>query len=312
MESNNDELRLWVTKQIAYLDPPATWLPDTGWALTRLHQRARTERRFVSWPAWVLAAALLAAAILLLPAGRAAAQQFWQFLTVRRVAFIRVKPWPRGIPAPEVKLLGAMIPPIPANDIEQARWRVHYEPRMPIGALSGTPRLSTTFSLAGGTTVKVADLQRALQAAGVTDQTVPQQWDGAQLALHTSAVVIAEWPDIVFAQSLPPTLTAPAGFDFPAFSALIFRVLGVGPEEAQRLAAQVGTAWLAPIDSNFDKLATIEEIQLTSGPGTLVQEKGNDGSIDRTTLFWSVPDRVYLISGRLNRELAIATANAVQ
>ncbi len=65
-------------------------------------------------------------------------------------------------------------------------------------------------------------------------------------------------------------------------------------------------AWIAPIDSDFNKFANIEEVQLTSGPGTLVQES------DRVSLVWSVPDRVYLISGKLPRELAIAMANAVQ
>jgi hypothetical protein len=309
MENANEQQ--WVTQQMKCQNPPAGWQPDSAAALIRFHQR----RPDFAWRQWAAVAALAIAGALLLPAGRAVAQQFWQFLTVRRVAFIRVKPWPKGIPAPEVKILGKMIPPIPANDVDQARWRVHYEPRMPhTGVLSATPRLSTTFSLAAGTVVKVAVLQLALRQAGVGDQTVPPQWDGAQLALHTSAIVIAEWPDIVFAQSLPLTLTAPPGFDFAAFSALVLRVLGVAPDEAKRLAEQMGTAppWLAPIDRDLDKLATIEEIQLISGPGTLVQEKANDGSIDRTTLVWSVPDRVYLLSGKLNRELAIATANAVQ
>jgi hypothetical protein len=50
----------------------------------------------------------------------------------------------------------------------------------------------------------------------------------------------------------------------------------------------------------------VEEIALNSGPATLLQES------QRTTVIWSVPDRVYLLSGKLSRELAIAVANAVQ
>jgi len=57
---------------------------------------------------------------------------------------------------------------------------------------------------------------------------------------------------------------------------------------------------------------TIEEIDLNSGPATLLQETGFYGALNRITEVWSVPDRVYLLSGKLNRELAIATANAVQ
>jgi len=199
--------------------------------------------------------------------------------------------------------------------VDEARRRVHYDPRLPhLGVLSGSPRLSTTFSLSAGTVVKAADLELALRKAGVVGQTVPPQWDGAQLALHTSAIVIAEWPDIVLAQSLPLTLTAPANFDFSAYSALVLRVLGVGPDVAQRLAQRMGTAppWLAPIARDFEESANIEEIVLNSGPATLLREAGDHGAVKRITVFWSVHDRVYLLSGKLSRELAIATANAVE
>jgi len=302
MENDN---RQWVADKMSFLNPPDAWNPDSTAALARFHQRRPGE----SWWYLATAAAVFIAAVVWFPAGRAVAQQLWQFLTVHRVAVIRVNSWPRGIAAPEIKMLGSMIPPIPASDVDQVRRRVNYEPRLPHpGVLSDSPRLSTTFSLAGGTIVKTAVLETALQKAGITGVTVPPEWDNAQLALHTSGVVVAEWPDIMLAQSLPLTLTAPPGFDFPVFSAIILRVLGVAPDEAQRLATQMGTAppWLLPLDRDFDKFATIEEVQLASGPATLILEK------DRTTIFWSVPDRVYLLSGKLSRELTIATANAVQ
>jgi hypothetical protein len=314
---NQEELSRWVAKQTAYLDPPAGWRPDSATALTRFQARIETDRpRRVSWRwlVWAAAAALVGAVIVLLPAGRGVAQQLWQFLTVRQVAFIRVNPWPEGVPSPKVNLIGMPIPPVPARDVNEAGARVHYNPRLPYQTLSGTPRLSTTFSLSVGTVVRVADLELALRKAGVTDQTVPPQWDGAQLALHTSAIVIAEWPDIVFAQSLPLTLTVPPGFDFAAYSALVLRVVGVGPDEARRLAQRMGTvpSWLAPIGVDIRERATIEEIDLNSGPATLLQETEEDGSVKRITVVWSVPDRVYSLSGKLSRELAIATANAVQ
>jgi len=314
---NQEELSRWVVKQTAYLDPPAGWRPDPASALTRFHARMEADRpraRSWRWLVWAAAAALVGAVIVLLPAGRGVAQQLWQVLTVRQVAFIRVNPWPEGVPSPQVNLIGIPIPPVPARDVNEAAARVHYNPRLPYQVLSGTPRLSTTFSLSAGTVVKVADLELALSKAGVTDLTVPLQWDGAQLALHTSAIVIAEWPDIVFAQSLPLTLTAPPGFDFAAFSALILRVVGVSPGDAQRLAQRVGTAppWLAPISPFIWERATIEEVDLNSGPATMLLETGADAASNRITVVWSVPDRVYLLSGRLSRELAIATANAVQ
>ena len=319
MESFNDEeLRAWVAKQASYLDPPDGWRPDPAAALTRFHARMAADRPpawWRCWEAWAATAALLAAVTVWLPPGRVLAQQFWQFLTVPQLAFIRVNPWPEGVPSPQVKLMGTPFLPIPARDLDEARWRVHYDPRLPPpGVLSTSPRLSTTFALSAGVVVNAADLELALRKAGVKDQSVPPQWNGAQLALHSSAVVIAEWPDLVLAQSLPLTLTAPPGFDFSAFSALVLRVVGVGPDEARRLAQRSGTAppWLAPIVSDFYETATIEEIPLNTGLATLIERRGDDGAVARTTVVWSVPDRVYLLDGKLSRELAIATANAVQ
>jgi hypothetical protein len=317
--AKQEQLRDWVAEQTAHLDPPAGWQPDPAAALLRFHARATTHPEPVVWrraSVWVAAAAALTAVFLLLPWGHVMAQQFWQYLTVPQVAFIRVNPWPEGVPSPAVNLIGIPIPPIPASDLDQASTRVRFAARLPHAfVFSGSPKLSTTFSMAAGTVVKVADLGLALRKAGITDQTVPPQWDGAQLALHTSAMVIAEWPDVVLVQSQPLTLTAPASFDFAAYSALILRIMGVSPDEAQRLASQMGTAppWLAPISRDLRAGETIEQVTLNSGPATLVQEPpAGNGTKSRITLCWSVPDRVYLLNGYITRELAITAANAVQ
>jgi hypothetical protein len=315
---NETELRQWVVTQTRYLDPPTAWQSDPAAALVRFHTRLESDRpRARRWRAlaWPIAAMLAVAVSLMLPASRVVAQQLWQLLTVRRVSFIRVNPWPDGVPSPDVKLIGTPIPPIPARDTTDVTWRVHFAPRLPRpGVLSDAPRFSTTLGLSAGTVVNATDLELALRKAGVTDQVVPSAWNGAHLALHTSAIVIAEWPDVVLAQSLPLTLTAPPGFDFSTFSAIILRVLGVGPDEALRLAQRVGTAppWLVPVTKDFDLRANIEEVQLNSGPGTLLQQTADDGTVKRTSLFWNVPDRVYLLTGTISRELTIAAANAVQ
>jgi hypothetical protein len=259
--------------------------------------------------------ALLAVGVLVSPAGRAFAQQLWQFLTVPKMSFLRVNAWPAGVPSPQIGPVGLVVPPQKARDVEEASRQAHYVPRLPrFGVLTGSPKLSTTFSVAAGTIVKTADLESALKKAGVADETVPPQWDGARLTLRTSSLVIAEWPDVVLVQSLPLTLSAPPDFDFPAFSALVLRVVGVSRVEAARLAESAGTvsAWLVPVTGELEPGATIEEITLNSGTATLVQEPPRQGRAGRLTMLWTVPDRVYLLSGMLERGLAIAVANAVQ
>src|SRR5580765_3422109 len=155
----------WVADQMSLLDPPASWEIDPAAALARFQRGAGTPARRAGNHAGAWRWALWAAAIL----GTAvAAQQFWQYLTVApRVAFIHVDPWPEGVPAPKIKPLAAPLPPIPAADLDQVRWRVHYDPRLPRqGVLSGRPKLSTVFPLAVGTVVHAADFQLAIQKTG--------------------------------------------------------------------------------------------------------------------------------------------------
>jgi hypothetical protein len=94
---------------------------------------------------------------------------------------------------------------------------------------------------------------------------------------------------------------------------LILRVLGVGPEQARRFAQEMGTApaWIAPLAFDVMQGATMEQVALNSGPATLFLGRRSSGVLKSTTVVRSVSDRVYVLSGEMNRGLAIAAANAV-
>ena len=310
-----ENLSDWVREQTALLDP-GEWEPDTRAALARQHARMEDSPVRASWRSgllWVAATALGCAALFLVPETRSLAQQLWQYLTVGRVAVIRVNPWPAGVASPQINLVGIPIPPQRVNSVEEARWRAGFDPRLPTpGVLSRSPQLSVMLPMSMTTIVKNADLKVALERAGVADQPVPDEWDGARLALHSSPIVIAEWPDVVLAQSLPLTIAAPPGVDFQAWSAVVLRILGVGANQAKELAERMGTApvWLLPMDSEMGRGKTIREVSLRGGPGTLIQDTDKRG--ERVTVVWSVGDRVYLLSGRITADLAIVVANAVE
>src|SRR5215467_12677226 len=127
MASNSpEELREWVSGQLECLGAPTSLRPDPNAALGRFQARLGAGRRHAwrpGWMAWAAAAALAVAVLLLLPEGGVLAQQFWQYLTVRRVAFISVNPWPEGVPSPAIRSIGVTIPPIPARSLEEARQR---------------------------------------------------------------------------------------------------------------------------------------------------------------------------------------------
>jgi hypothetical protein len=53
----------------------------------------------------------------------------------------------------------------------------------------------------------------------------------------------------------------------------------------------------------------IREVQLTSGPGLLVQNAGKGGEL---AFMWSTTDRSYFLSGLITEDEAIALANSLQ
>jgi hypothetical protein len=77
------------------------------------------------------------------------------------------------------------------------------------------------------------------------------------------------------------------------------------------LAQQAGTTppWLAPLNrKTLRDRGKLETIQLRSGRATMLEEDSDH----RITIVWMVPDRAYLLSGSISRDLAIAAANAIE
>jgi hypothetical protein len=82
-----------------------------------------------------------------------------------------------------------------------------------------------------GTVLRAADLQLALQKAGVSDEAIPREWDGAQLTLQIGATVMAEWHDVALMQGLPPVLSTPPGFDLQMYLLYLPRVGDASPDK---------------------------------------------------------------------------------
>src|SRR4029077_12260887 len=86
--------------------------------------------------------------------------------------------------------------------------------------------------------LKVADIERALRAAGVTDVTVPKEWEGITLRVERGPMIDARYADAraSLAQSPPFRLTTPPGFPVARFMEIAYRVLGKSPAEASYLS----------------------------------------------------------------------------
>jgi len=205
----------------------------------------------------------------------------------------------------------------------EAASRAGFIPRLPnSNALPGSPRLSVAGPVSIVAVIRTADLSQALRSAAINDQPVPQQWDGARLKVEAGPTVTARWSDVPAWSDLtlvqgPARVTAPPGFDLEAFGAVVLRAAGMrNPEMVARLARHGTTvpSLLFGYRTPY-RFVGAREVSVRTGPAAMIEEfglasvKGATGYIDgvpvsdeiprveRLTLLWSVPDRMYVLSG---------------
>jgi hypothetical protein len=92
---------------------------------------------------------------------------------------------------------------------------------------------------------------------------------------------------------------------------MALRAEGVGRWQAQRLADRMGTAPTLLLNVATDKKKAIREIQLRSGPATLIEDLDSFWERGYVTLIWSASDRMYHLNAR-SRQQAITVANSIE
>jgi hypothetical protein len=319
-----DTANRWIEDRLRALDPPDTWEPATGVALARFRERAAdaaeaAARRggfasgfgFGRASAWI-AVASLACLILLTPATRAAAQRLWDVFFAERVEFVTldVDKLPRSFTDQNIRQNG---PNTQVAGVREAAELARFTPRLPDASVvgDGAPVLYVAGAITLESRVKVADLEAAARAAGLTDVHFPAEWDGARIGTHSSPLVMANYLEFQLMQVMPLAITAPPGFDLAAFTESVLRIGGLSPSAARTFSAQMAAAPFALVAVSPDEKLTMRQVRLRIGEGTLVHELNEDGSLQRTTLVWSTPDRLYAISTNLSDDQAIAIANAI-
>jgi len=81
---------------------------------------------------------------------------------------------------------------------------------------------------------------------------------------------------------------------------------------AQRYRQRIATAPAMLLGIGAEDRSAIREVRLRTGPATLIEDIGDGGRIERVELFWSVPDRVYALSGNVTAGVATSIANSVE
>jgi hypothetical protein len=313
--ANENEMAAWVDERLRALGAPHTWQPDATAA------RERVDARFHSRPVlstarvtWVAVGSLACLLFSVSPGTRTAAAQLWQWLTISRVDVARVNFDDLPDEAASLRLQTFVKPEPPAmvRDVAEAQARAGFIPRLPRGILAQPHRLSTMGQLSIGTVLRASDVELALRHAAVEDQAVPKEWDDVHIALNIGPTIIAEWPDISLMQGLPPTLTMPPDFDFGAFSTAMLRAAGMGREPAQQFGRRMAATPALLFGISLVDDVAIREVRLNGGPATVIEDFDDNGSSQRVAVIWSVVDRIYLLSGKVGQDQAVAIAKVVQ
>ena len=229
---------------------------------------------------------------MLLPQGRALAQELWYRLLVTPVAVVRLDlsrvPLDTSIRTDGLQQ--------PVASVEEAAVRAGFRPSLaPDGVLALAPALSVTGPIDITQRVQARALAASLAQQGVTDLDVPDAWEGVTLRGRIGPLVIAEYgEDVQIVQAPPVQLDVPTGFPLARFAEAVFRAGGLSWWEARRFGEEFAArpAWL--LDIANDETAAIETVELPGGEALLVEEA--DEGQTRATIIISRPSRIYTVS----------------
>jgi len=112
-------------------------------------------------------------------------------------------------------------------------------------------------------------------------------------------------------QHQPIILSAPAGFDITEYWTAAMRAAGIDREQAQRLAERMRTTPTLLLGIASKNKKAIHEVELHTGPATLIENMSETGRVDNVLLIWGVADRVYHLAARSYRQ-AIVAANSIE
>lgn len=283
------------------------------------------------WAA-VLAAVLMLGAALTLPSVRAAAQAFLDLFRIVDFAPVSVQ---RGrLEA----LLGRQEIDLPKILGEQTN--VLSKPGPPqvvsspeaAGTLTGMPIGLPTWRPAGFElngvqvlpaqlwrfTADVRKLQGVLDSLGIHDVSVPASVDGQVVTASVAPIVRIAYGNgsqhFAVVESLQPVISVPQDIDLANLADIALRVLGVGSDEAYRIAQSVDwrTTLIVPLPADA---ALFRKVDVQGHPGLLVVRArtiAQGRQPPESRLIWSNGNRVFALIGNVQPNVLFNMAQSFQ
>lgn len=293
---------------------------------TTLRSWFQTHRKLAA----TLAAVCLMLTLLIFPPVRAVADQFLQIFRVRQVLFVPISTERMEqlenldvdantlfISKPEV--VGNSTEPYSVTTIADAESAVGYTLHQPTFFTSAptateiTVNDSTTFAFQ----INVEGARQMLQVLEIDDVTLPDALGTTPItaSMPASAALSYSGEDyqLLLYQGQSPEMQLPEGLDLSQLGKAGLRMLGLTPDEAERLSQQVdwSSTLLFPFPANIDD---ISQITINGASGLLTRSRGEGRRAQHWQLYWQQDDRFYVLwgTGNISRDEIVQTADSVR
>lgn len=265
------------------------------------NMQKNTARKMPAWfaPMGVL---LLAIVLLALPPVRAAADQLLQIFRVQTVMFVPVsqeRMQQLGALNLDEKSLFVAEPTERVKSVSQsvadaaaASAAAGFDIAEPAEQSASVYTVSSKSEVAFQ--VDVAAAREVLQLTGVDDVTLPDALGSQPIIVNMAEVVHSSYSidgsQVSLIQGISPQVALPDGVDLAQLGRAALRILGMAPDQAAALSAQVdwSTTLIFPFPANID---TMRQVSINGAPGMVITETRGSGS----SVYWQRGDRFYVM-----------------
>jgi hypothetical protein len=335
----------WVHERLAQLDSPG-WEPNVQVGWRRIEDRIRRPNATDRGWTW-RAAFMILVTLLILPVGLVLAQRGFKWRSPRMVlngvgiderldavrhAFpvtFGVTPTTRQVSSlaeagdivgfsPGRATKGALrdIFQLLRADPFNAAGRIPYIPQFP-------KRDPSSVAVSDRVTARIhidaAALQQALRQFGVSDITVPANWDSVSFEVRAGPAILTQYESFTFAQSRSYTVASPAGASVSEVGTMALRIMGYSSTDVADVLNKVAAdpVFMLMI-TNVDRFTKIVRLEILGGPGFLVTNTGTEPARcalcpgpAELVLVWTTADHTYAIKGAIPEAHAVAMAYSI-
>ncbi len=289
-------------------------------------------------PAWVaLPAALAVAALFTIPSVRVSAQAFLDLFRVRNFAAVEFDPSrldrlrelhtetgrdPALLVFDRTDVVRDPGKPVAYPTPEAAAAAAGIALRLPAEVPEGL-RVDSVLVHGEGEarlTVDAGKLREVLASLGITDASVPENLDGAQVSLHlwpaVGIIYRSERHRVAVLQARSPEVALPQGLDLARLGELGLRVVGLSAAEARRFAQSIDwhSTLLVPVPANA---TSFREVSVRGNKALLITTTGEPGGSARrlrrgSILLWSEGEMVYALTGSIDHVSLVQMADSMR